>query len=260
MPSDLEEARRDRDRLEERLAELVAERDELTEVRKDKAERDPKTEQREHELDRDIAELTRQIKRKRKQIGNTRERFEDAEKEVKEERREQREERRSAPKIIDLGLSFRSGMATQTTHERVIGHHTAGPDDTSLEDAIRLCKLYHGQHQAQGWAGEGYHLCIARTGEIILLRPTGYVGAHTLNNNTGSIGLMCHGTTGDHPTEAQQRTVRWIAENAHTKKMPASHRASRKLTDLRWYGHRDLNPTACPGDHYKLFTSKGVTR
>lgn len=159
------------------------------------------------------------------------------------------------PRIIDVGLTFRP-MTIQGTVDKVIGHYTAGPQDTDTQDAIRLCRIYHQAHLNKGWSGEAYHLCFTVDGDILLLRPTRYVGAHTLNFNTGSYGIVCHGTTGDRPTKAQKRALRWWAKHGHETLMGKGRTQHRPGT-YHWGVHRDYNPTACPGSFSETYKSKG---
>lgn len=159
------------------------------------------------------------------------------------------------PRIIDLDLDFRP-MTTQSTVNKVIGHYTAGPQDQSTEDAIRLCRIYHQAHLNQGWSGEAYMLCFTVDGDILVLRPARYVGAHTLGYNTGSYGVMCHGTTGDRPTKAQKRAMRWWAKNGH-KALMGKGQTQKRPADYPWYGHNDFNPTGCPGSFKPTYLAKG---
>ena len=40
----------------------------------------------------------------------------------------------------------------------------------------------------------------------------------------------------------------------------AAHRQPRDLRKVRWYGHNDLNATACPGSFKTMYVSKGAKR
>lgn len=151
-----------------------------------------------------------------------------------------------SPPIKRLNLSFRS-MAAQPPIIGITGHYTAGPKDGSPEDAERLWRQYHAAHQAQGWAGLGYQIGFDRFGNIYLLRPFTYVGSHTLNNNSGRIGVSVHGTTGDTWTDAQRAAYRWWLDNGHTSKFPTSHRTPKPPRDLQIRVHNDFMATACPG-------------
>jgi hypothetical protein len=197
-------------------------------------------------LNKRIIEIRRAQKRRRSLLGKVRVNIKTNLKKIKLSRK---------PKIIDLKLNFRP-MTEQGGVDKVIGHYTAGPRDKDTKDAIRLCKIYHQAHLNNGWSGEGYALCFTSDGNILILRPAKYVGAHTLGYNTGSYGIMMHGTTGDKPTKAQKRALRWWAENGH-KAIMKNGRTKTKPKDLKWYGHNDFNPTSCPGEFKKTYLSKG---
>jgi len=171
--------------------------------------------------------------------------------------KKRREIRNAArPKIVSLSLDFKP-MERHYDHKRVIGHYTAGPRDENDADCERLCRAYHQAHLANGWSGEGYHICISRSGTIFLLRPAEFVGAHTLGANTESYGIMMHGTTGDKPTKAQRKTLKWLSNHGH-KNLMKSGKAFRRLSEVEWFGHNDFNPTGCPGDFKPAYVNKGA--
>lgn len=170
-----------------------------------------------------------------------------------------------SPRIItarELGLHFQNRFGTLGAEHFLTLHHTAGPKDDSLEEAIRLDRQYHRDHASKGWGGIGYHFNLVRhlvngRGVIICLRPTSLKGAHVGGHNSRNVGVMCHGTTGDRPTQTQVDLFRWLLINADSRKMPAAHRTDRPLnrpyTQRRghndWDGHRS---NACPGTHKPL--------
>lgn len=162
---------------------------------------------------------------------------------------------RKNPRIINLNLDFRA-MSTQGGIDKVIGHYTAGPRDKDTKDAIRLCKVYHQMHLNNGWSGEGYMLCFTVDGNILVLRPAKYVGAHTLGYNTGSYGIMMHGTTGDKPSDAQLEAIKWWAKNGN-KTIMGEGKTIVRPKNLKWYGHNDFNATSCPGEFKNAYVSKG---
>lgn len=164
------------------------------------------------------------------------------------------------PRIRRLGVPTANMFGSLGTITRITGHYTAGPRDKNWRDAVRLWRIYAEQHRRQGWGGIGYHYGITIGGNLVLLRPVGWKGAHTGGNNTGNIGIVVHGTTGHRATKKQMRTLRWLLANAHTSAMPASHRTPRSLAGIRVYGHNDWMATACPGQFKPFFTSKGKRR
>lgn len=150
------------------------------------------------------------------------------------------------------GLTFQNVFGALGPERFVTVHHTAGPKDSSDEDAKRLVRQYHQAHKSKGWGGIGYSYCITRSGTILGLRPTNLKGAHVGGHNSGNIGVVFHGTTGDKPTRAQIKAFRWLLNHAHTKYVPSAHRTDRPLTrgsckrlqHNEWSGHRS---NACAG-------------
>lgn len=232
-------------RLLKALSESIARRDRL-EADKDRLQR-----KKTHGIDlarinEDIRDVNRELRKVRANIHKRRKWLKRIHRAIK---------RAMRPKVIDLKLDFRP-MTPQGGVSRVIGHYTAGPRDEDTKDAIRLCRIYHQAHLNNGWSGEGYHICFTSDGDILVLRPAHWVGAHTLGYNTGSYGVMCHGTTGDTPTRAQKRAMRWWAKNGHKSRMGAG-RTNVKPGDLPWGVHKDFNPTSCPGSFEAAYRSKG---
>lgn len=151
-----------------------------------------------------------------------------------------------------IGLHFQDLFGELGPEKHVTGHYTAGPKDRSNSHAIELCQSYHLAHKAKGWGGIGYHYCVTRVGDIIGLRPTILKGAHVGGWNTGNIGIMMHGTTGDLPSQAQAEALHWLLRNAHTSKLPRAHRTDRPIYKpfATRRGHNDWpghTSNSCPG-------------
>lgn len=164
------------------------------------------------------------------------------------------------PKIVNLRLSIQNKFGTLGAIKWVTGHHTAGPKDKSDSHAEALFTSFNVAHAAKGWGGIGYHFGLARSGTLYLLRPVGLKGAHVGAHNTGNIGIVCNGTTGDHPTVEQAETLQWLLENAHTSAMPVSHRTPTSLKNAQVRGHNDWmghESNSCPGTHKTMYLSRG---
>jgi hypothetical protein len=132
----------------------------------------------------------------------------------------------------DQRLSFQNLFGELGPEQFVTGHWSAGIIDESLYHALQMCKGFHAEHARKGWGGIGYHYCISRGGVIIGLRPTLLKGAHVGRWNTGNIGILFHGGKEGHKvdlTAKQINSLRWLLQNAHTRRMPIAHRTDNKL-------------------------------
>ena len=264
MKTELRQLQRQEAKLVKALAEAIANRDRIEDDQgANKKQRDRLKDRKERdkvynapwlkELNEEIREANRDLKRVRQNIEARKGWLTKTRRKIKRTRRKIRNAAR--PKVIDLNLGFRP-MTLQGSVDKVIGHYTAGPQDKDREDAIRLCRIYHQAHLNQGWSGEAYMICFTRDGDILVLRPARYVGAHTLGYNTGSYGVMCHGTIGDTPSKAQKRAMRWWAANGHKPIMGAG-RTAVKPGSLPWRIHSDFNATSCPGAFAGAYRNKG---
>lgn len=161
-----------------------------------------------------------------------------------------RDRRRRSPRLItarQAGLTgFQYLWGGKGAVFRGAGHYTAGPRATSDSRLVELARTYHRMHGG----GLAYEYFIGDNGTILLGNLMDRKSAGVAMNNTGLVNVCCPGTTGDLMTPAQVRSVRWLMANAHTRRVPAPHRAPAKLTGLSWLGHKEYpsNSTACPGD------------
>lgn len=163
------------------------------------------------------------------------------------------------PKIItaaQMGLTYTALFGSLGPEKYVTGHYTAGPLDRDDEHGIALAKSVHEYHRSKGWGGTGYHLMILRSGTILGLRPTRLMGAHVGGANTGNLGIVVNGTTGDTPTAAQTASLKWLLANAHTDAMPAAHRTDLDLRNAARRGHNDWSghtSNGCPGSFKPMY-------
>jgi hypothetical protein len=173
----------------------------------------------------------------------------DKQRQLEERFARERKKRGRRPKVINLGPSLDfAQMAPQTAAiHTVVGHHSACPTvDTSDRDALARCKSFHAQHRHKNppWSGVGYHVCIARSGTVILLRPGNMIGAGVLGHNTGTFHVMFIGNYEHHqPNDAQLRSYHWFLDHGHTlPKVPALPKRRRVHRDFE--GHHS---NACSG-------------
>ena len=142
------------------------------------------------------------------------------------------------PTFIDYGLNF-GPLTPRTTTDMIVIHHTGNPEDDDLS-----AEEIHESHQAQGWAGIGYHYVIRKDGSIELGRPVDTIGAHAYGENSHTIGIVvCGNFEIAEPTveqiESTSVLVAWLCERYNIA----------PITKDTVVGHRDLMPTACPGQN-----------
>ena len=145
------------------------------------------------------------------------------------------------PKIIDYGLIFRSLLDRYST-DKIIVHHTGNQvdDDLSAEEL-------HNSHLAKGWSGVGYHFIIRKNGAIERGRPEWAWGAHAEQYNPYTLAVhLCGNFEIGEPTNEQiESTAYLIGYLCEEYGLPC--------TAEYVVGHRDLMPTACPGENlYKI--------
>ena len=136
------------------------------------------------------------------------------------------------------GLYFPSGeLDARAETNLVVLHHTGGApgEDPDAEEIDAI-------HRRLGWTGVGYHFLIRRDGSIEEGRPAFAVGAHAEGANRKSVGVALGGNfCEDDPTAAQLESCAMllaVLSVAFGFEADAEH----------IIGHRDLAPTACPGE------------
>lgn len=161
-----------------------------------------------------------------------------------------------------LGLRFQYVFGPKGPVTRCAGHYTAGPRRADATGLAVEARNDHAFHAGKGWGGLSYEWMIADDGTLLLGNPTDRKSAAVALNNTGTVNICCPGTTGDKPTAAQARTLRWLLANAHTSALPKAHRSPVDLRRVPLLGHREFpnQATACPGDFLSLYRSRGEAR
>ena len=141
------------------------------------------------------------------------------------------------PKIVETDLEF-TNLSERYTTDLIVIHHTGNPydDDLSAEEI-------HESHQALGWAGIGYHYVIRKDGTIEAGRPEWAIGSHAYGENSHSVGIhLCGNFEEAEPTEAQIESCAYLVGYLCDKYGMVCDSDHVK-------GHRDLMPTACPGQN-----------
>ncbi len=152
------------------------------------------------------------------------------------------------PPIItreEWGANSVIGTYVPHTPFRLTQHHTAGRRVATLEDGIAEQKFIQNFHQfGRGWQDIGYHFCMDDSGRIYEGVLPQYRGTHAGGNNTGNIGISLFGNYEifeEFPTEKALESLveiwSWLVLEYGVN--PDS-----------LFGHRDYNPTACPGENF----------
>ena len=137
-----------------------------------------------------------------------------------------------------LALANRMGSIQRITihHDAMdaAGFSTAGQARQRLNDIRRA-------HTDNGWADIGYHNVIDPTGTIWAARPVQLQGAHVKDWNEHNLGIMMMGNfMHERPTPQALASLR---------AMIRSESARYRVPSARICTHRELAPTACPGDN-----------
>lgn len=127
---------------------------------------------------------------------------------------------------------------------RVTLHHSDGKYTRTLAETMAEARFIQDFHiHGRGWNDIGYHFLVDPEGNVLEGRPEGVLGAHTLSNNEGNVGIVLLGTyhppVNDKPTKAQLDAV--AALGRYLVKRYGIDPKSLK-------GHRDYKGTDCPGD------------
>lgn len=118
---------------------------------------------------------------------------------------------------------------------RIVIHHSASPRATTT------AKMIDEWHRAEGYDGIGYHRVIEGDGEVVMGRADEKIGAHAYGFNKDTLGICVVGNfEKEAPTHQQiERLIQVLAILCKRYNIPASG----------IIGHRDVLPTACPGQN-----------
>ena len=149
-----------------------------------------------------------------------------------------------------------------TTPTHTVIHHGASPD--TYTDGYAVVRSYWNYHvNTLAWSDIGYNYLFDKNGNMFVGRynpnfPTSDVrGAHAGSSNSNSIGLSFLGNadiTGNVPQATLNLATNFIAWwynlrglNPTTSANIINQAGTITLNLPRICGHKDLNPTACPG-------------
>lgn len=93
---------------------------------------------------------------------------------------------------------------------KLIIHHTGGTNADPLADTSHhTFKDVDSYHKSLGWGGCGYHYFIEKDGKVTQGRKDSEEGAHTIGQNTSSLGICLAGNFDlTLPTQAQEDALR----------------------------------------------------
>lgn len=137
--------------------------------------------------------------------------------------------------LIENHFQFHALKPRYATRQIVV-HHTGigGNNDLCAMDIHRM-------HLRNGWSGIGYHLFVRRDGLAETGRPLDQIGAHAYGHNQTTIGICLAGNFDrETPTDGQ------LASAAELIAM-LCRLYGLKPNGGAIVGHRDLDPTDCPG-------------
>ena len=113
--------------------------------------------------------------------------------------------------------------------------HNADATSCSVYDIDRW-------HKGNGWSGIGYDYFIRKEGSVWTGRPENAIGAHTIGQNSSSIGICLEGAfMREKPTRAQLNSLYELIADIRKRR-----------GNLPIYGHKDFNNTDCPGINFPL--------
>lgn len=126
---------------------------------------------------------------------------------------------------------------------RITVHHDAimPVPSGAYADSLRRLQLIRKGHLNNGWADIGYHFAIDPSGRVWQARPLELQGAHVKDNNPSNLGIVVFGNYEQiRPTAASLRSLdQLLSYGMQRFGVPIS----------RVYTHRELRPTACPGQN-----------
>jgi hypothetical protein len=146
----------------------------------------------------------------------------------------------------DWGATATGCTTADSSRNRFSIHHTEG-GSTNPMTQLRSIQSYH---KSKGWCDIGYHFLIDTDGRIYEGRPVNLLGAHVGGHNTGNLGISFIGCfdTGACRGSPSRLTDTMISNAGRlVGTLAALYRVS-SISASNVKGHRDHNPTTCPGN------------
>ncbi len=127
---------------------------------------------------------------------------------------------------------------------RITLHHSDGRYTQTLQESLDEVRFIQDFHiHGRGWIDIAYHFAVDPLGNIIEGRPEGMLGAHTLDDNEGNVGIVLLGNY--HPPVNNRPTVPQLAAVAALGRYLVARYG---ISPDTLKGHRDYKVTDCPGD------------
>lgn len=125
--------------------------------------------------------------------------------------------------------------------EMIICHHSGGTNANPLADTSHhTAQIMEAYHLSLGWDGLGYHYAIHEDGKVWKGRPEHINGAHTIGQNTKSIGIVLSGNfDATLPSKEQEKALAGLIATIRAK-YPAIGRDN-------IYPHRKFANKSCYG-------------
>ena len=104
---------------------------------------------------------------------------------------------RNKLEIMDLDYRWNGDLIINNRPNKIIIHHSARREWSPEE--------INEYHKAKGWKGIGYNFYITKDGTIYSCRPENAEGAHTIGENSSSIGICLEGNFEERSEENTNR-------------------------------------------------------
>lgn len=129
-------------------------------------------------------------------------------------------------------------LTARRVTDQIVIHHTGN----AVDDDLSATEI-DASHKAQGWTCIGYHYVIRKDGTVEQGRPHWTVGAHAYGENPHTIGIhVCGNFEIGEPTSEQIESLAMLLANLCTD-------YGLPIDRDHIIGHRELMPTACPGEN-----------
>jgi N-acetylmuramoyl-L-alanine amidase len=125
---------------------------------------------------------------------------------------------------------------------KIIIHCSATPEGRDVKIAT-----IRDWHKLKGWSDIGYHYVIELDGSIQSGRPIEIIGAHTIGQNKGSIGICYVG--GMNANMEEPKDTRTPAQKESLIKLINKLKA--KYSNITIHGHNEYAAKACPSFNVK---------